>query len=661
MTMRKWLAVLSVGLALYVPTVSSASLPVIPLPSEMAESSGQFAISKTTPIAVDGNAEDIRATAEVLSHLLASPLGAALRLEMATQSPVKGAILLTKTNADAGLGEEGYELNVTPDAIVIRAGSSAGLFYGVQTLRQLLPADVEVGGKTAQVLNVPCVAIKDSPRFRWRGLMLDVSRHFFDKKEIETYLDLMALYKLNTFHWHLTDDQGWRIEIKKYPKLTEVGGWRDKAGFGLDPKRSTQFDSQGRYGGFYTQDDIRQIVAYAAKLHITIVPEIEMPGHAQAALTAYPQFASSAGLVSVGTAGGVYSSIYNAGDDKTFEFLQDVLTEVMALFPSKCIHIGGDEVPKGPWHNNAECQARMRAQGLKNEEELQSYFVKRIEKFVASKGRHLIGWDEILEGGLAPGAAVMSWRGVGGGIAAAQAGHDVVLSPGSHMYLDHYQSHAPGQPKAIGGFLPLQTVYSFEPIPEQFSPEQAGHILGIQGNVWTEYMPDFKQVEFMTYPRACALAEVGWSQKSRKDFNDFHMRLQAQKERLKVLGVNYFEESDFEAAPVGGWQPDQMSEKFVELTWDASRSVTKTGKYRVTMQYSGGRHRLDIAWVSLLEDGKEIARDTHDGRTGVADVANSYVVAVPQMKDGAKYSIRAQVRSDGGTDSNGQVFVALVR
>jgi hexosaminidase len=368
--------------------------------------------------------------------------------------------------------------------------------------------------------------------------MLDVSRHFFTKPEVEHLLDEMAMHKLNTFHWHLVDDQGWRIEIKKYPKLTQIGAWRPAIGFGLDPKASTAYGPNGRYGGFYTQDDIREVVKYAAARHITIVPEIEMPGHSSAALSAYPQFSCTGGPFEPPLVGGVFDGIYCVGNDDAFKFVEEVLTEVFQLFPGKYIHIGGDEVPTTNWVNCAKCQARMKVEDLHQPGELEGYFIRRIEKFVNKNGRTLIGWSEIRTGGLAPNAAIMDW--VGGAVEAAGAGHDVVMSPLADCYFDHYQStnHAT-EPHAIGGYLPLQQVYEFEPVPRQIAPGDQAHILGAQANVWTEYMPNFRHVEYMIFPRACALAELDWSPATKRNFQDFEQRMQVHYARLDKLGINY--------------------------------------------------------------------------------------------------------------------------
>jgi hexosaminidase len=367
--------------------------------------------------------------------------------------------------------------------------------------------------------------------------MFDVARHFFTKAEVKQLLDELAAQKINTLHMHLTDDQGWRLDIKKYPRLTQVAAWRDEAGFDLDPKLSTTYRSDGKYGGFYTKADIRELVAYAAARHITIVPEIEMPGHSCAALSAYPELSCTGGPYTPNTKGGVFAGVYCAGNDASFEFLQNVLTEVMEMFPGQYIHIGGDEVPKDNWKKCPKCQARMKQEGLKSEHELQSYFIRRIEKFINSKGRTLIGWSEIREGGLAQNAVVMDW--IGGAVEAASAGHDVVMSPTKFCYLDYYQStnHAT-EPKAIGGYLPLSKVYSFDPMPEKLDPQYQAHILGGQGNLWTEYVPNFKHAQYMIFPRLCAIAEVTWSPPASHNWEDFTRRLQTQFQRFDNQGVN---------------------------------------------------------------------------------------------------------------------------
>ncbi|MBP6697865.1 MAG: family 20 glycosylhydrolase, partial [Flavobacteriales bacterium] len=383
-------------------------------------------------------------------------------------------------------------------------------------------------------MRLPCLRISDHPRFAWRGMHLDVVRHFFPVSFVKEYIDLLARYKMNTFHWHLTDDQGWRIEIKKYPKLTDVGAWRK--GSQVGPYSAQTFDTL-RYGGFYTQEEIRDVVAYATARHINVVPEIEMPGHALAALAAYPELSCTGGPFAVERGWGVFPDVF-CPKEETFTFLENVMSEVMALFPSPHIHVGGDECPKERWHACASCQALMQKEGLKDEHELQSYFIRRIEKFVNSKGRKIIGWDEILEGGLAPNAAVMSWRGTEGGIAAAKAGHYAVMSPGSHCYFDHYQGDPANEPLAIGGYTPLEKTYSYEPIPEGLNPEEAKYILGAQGNLWTEYITSEDHVEYMALPRMLALSEVLWSPASLRSEDDFLARLKYEFPKLERMEVN---------------------------------------------------------------------------------------------------------------------------
>ena len=537
--------------ALAAPLLIAAPVPaIIPIPQHLTVSEGAFVLKPDTSVCAD---ESSRATAESLAVQLRQATGYAIKVCAArVGGNCPGAILITTSDAKASLGAEGYELTVTPEAVVIRAPAQAGLFYGGQTLRQILPPQIFSAAPVQDVAwTVPCVTIEDAPRFVWRGLMLDVSRHFFTKSEVEQLLEVMAVHKINTFHWHLVDDNGWRIEIKKYPKLTSIGAWRGGVGFGLATNSTTAYGLDGRYGGFYTQEDIREVVAFAAARHITIVPEIEMPGHSLAALSAYPEYGTGNGPFIVPLKGGINLGIYSPAKEGAFEFIDDVLTEVAQLFPSKYIHIGGDEVPKGPWKADAACQALKQRENLKSEEELQSWFIRRIEKMVNAKGKTIIGWSEILQGGLAQNAAVMDW--IGGGREAARQGHDVVMTPTSHCYFDFYQSkdHAT-EPRAIGGFLPLQKVYSFEPVPGNLEPEMQKHILGAQGNVWTEYIPNLNQVEYMAFPRLSALAEVTWSSKDARNFDDFIRRLKIDEQRLGLLGVTY------RSSTLGDGQPAQI-------------------------------------------------------------------------------------------------------
>jgi hexosaminidase len=509
---------------------------IIPAPTQAETREGQFQLTDASRIIAD---RQFKSEAQLLAAQLRPATGFAIKIKSAKMKMVGGEMVLTTNGADSSLGAEGYELSVTPSNVVIRATTAAGVFYGTESLLQLLPPEIFSSNQVANVeWQISCVQIQDQPRFVWRGFMLDVSRHFFTKTEVEKVMDLMALYKLNTFHWHLVDDQGWRIQIKKYPKLTSVGAWRDAVGFGLESNSTTAYDAHGRYGGFYTQKEIREVVAYAAARHITVVPEIEMPGHSSAALTAYPQFACPNVKISMPDKGGVFTGVYCVGNDATLSFIENLLAEVTPLFPGKYIHIGGDEVDKTDWENCELCQARIKNEGLKNEKELQAYFIRRIEKMVNAEGKNLIGWSEIREGGLSPSAALMDW--IGGGAESAASGHDVVMTPTKYCYFDHYQStnHA-AEPKAIGGFLPLKTVYAFDPLPAKLAPEFRAHVLGGQANLWTEYIPNLRQVEYMMFPRLGALAEADWSLNENRDWENFRTRTAQNEKRLAELGVNY--------------------------------------------------------------------------------------------------------------------------
>jgi hexosaminidase len=451
--------------------------------------------------------------------------------------------VLRRDPSIGGVDDEGYVLEVSSERVIARAGGDRGLFYAVQTIRQLLPPAIFREGRVANVeWTIPAVSIEDAPRFAWRGSHLDVGRHFMPKEFIKKHLDLMALHKLNTFHWHLTEDQGWRLEIRKYPRLTEVGAWRrhtivGRQAGGRDTTRWV-FDSVP-HGGYYTQDDAREIVAYAAERHITVVPEIEMPGHALAAIAAYPELGITGAQLQVGTRWGVYSDILNA-DSTTVAFMQEVLSEVLEIFPGPFIHIGGDEANKAQWRTSERIQGRIRELGLQNENELQSWFIHQMDDFLTRRGRRLIGWDEILEGGLAPNATVMSWRGNEGALAAARAGHDVVMAPNGWTYLDHYQSrNTAAEPVAFGGFLPLERIYAFDPVPEGLEPQFARHILGAQAQLWTEYMKTPKKVEYMAWPRLSALAEVVWTPAGRRDYAGYLIRLETHLARLRALDVGY--------------------------------------------------------------------------------------------------------------------------
>ena len=516
----------------------SRDLAIIPLPQRTMLYAGHFTLTPDTCIYTDLASGQ---TAKFLTERLRPSTGYRLPLRAKLSGTlVNDGILLTTRSADTNLGAEGYQLTVTSNSVVIRAPTQAGLFYGVQTLLQLLPPEVfSTKGITHADWQMPCVQIEDWPRFKWRGLMLDVSRHFFNKSEIEILLDAMAMQKLNTFHWHLTDDQGWRIEIKKYPRLTQVGAWRSGVGFGFGPASTTAYSPDGRYGGFYTAADIREVVAYAAARHITIVPEIEMPGHSTAALAAYPQLSCTGGPFAIPLEGGIFNGIYDPAKEATFEFLEGVLTEVFQLFPGQYVHIGGDEVRKETWEKSPDCQQLMKREGLSNEKQLQGWFMQRMETFIAAHGRIPIGWSEILQGGIATNAAVMDW--IGGSTEAARQGHDVVMAPTGYCYFDFYQSsNYLSEPPAASYAPPLllNRVYSFEPMPTNLPEKYQSHVLGTEGALWTEHIPNLKQAEYMIFPRECAIAEISWSSQSSRDWDGFIRRLRVQARRFDEMGIN---------------------------------------------------------------------------------------------------------------------------
>ena len=503
---------------------ASAKIDVIPMPAQVSESGEGFAVSAQTPIVVEASDAQARRSAEYLASLMARTRHLDLKVQQASAA---GAAIVLKRDAGAAVAvAEGYALDVTPKGMLITARGEAGLFYGAMTAWQLMtPAQGEGD------VRVPAVHIRDEPRFNWRGFMLDSARHFWTTDEVRTVIDQMAQHKLNVLHWHLTDDQGWRIEIKKYPELTRIGAWRTPPGAGQngEPKR---------YGGFYTQDEIRAIVAYAADRHITVVPEIDMPGHAQAAVASYPELGVTGKRPPVSVDWGVNPYLYNV-DDHTIRFLEDVLDEVMALFPSTYIHVGGDEAVKDQWQASAAVQARMRELKLKDENAMQSWFIEQMGQYLAAHGRRLVGWDEVLEGGVPPSATVMSWRGTQGAISAAKLGHDVVLSPAPQLYLDHMQSDREDETTGRMPPMTLESYYGFEAVPKELDSAQAKHVLGMQANLWTEHMPTMRHVEHAMFPRLDALAEAAWSPVTARDWHGFLGRLPAQLARYRAQDIGY--------------------------------------------------------------------------------------------------------------------------
>ncbi|TSA38502.1 MAG: beta-N-acetylhexosaminidase [Porphyromonadaceae bacterium] len=519
-------------------------ISIIPQPLNVTQTTGIFKLTPNVKIVVKDEPGPSDQAAFLKSRIQSAT---GFDPQIVKKSSGKRISLQIESGLEGTLGTEGYSLSVSKREVKILAATPAGVFYGIQTLLQLLPPDI-FANKVIEGIkwNIPLVQITDKPRFVWRGFLLDVSRHFFPASYMYDVLDYMAMHKLNRFQMHLTDDQGWRVEIKKYPKLTEVGAWRvNREDQHWNSREVQKPGEKATYGGFYTQDDIRKFVAYAAQRNIVIIPEIEMPAHTTAALASYPEYSCTGSPLTV-LPGGIWpcNNIYCAGKEETFTFLQDVLTEVIALFPSKYIHIGGDEADKSQWTKCPLCQKRIKAEGLKNEKELQSYFIRRIEKFLNSQGRQLIGWDEILEGGLAPNAAVMSWRGTQGGIDAAKAGHPVVMTPTSHCYFDYYQGNPDSEPLAIGGYLPLEKVYSFDPVPQGLSADEAKMILGAQANLWTEYVADTSHANYMTFPRLTALSEVCWTSPGQKNYDDFSLRLTRQLQRFDAMEIKYSKASE---------------------------------------------------------------------------------------------------------------------
>ena len=528
-----FLAVLSSGYSQKI--ITEKDIQIIPKPNQLVIQPGTFEFSKNTVFVASTDFQ------KDISNTLINKFGAAAgwRPVLGAKAPQSNFI---QFKVDQNLHKEAYKLEVNNNNITVTAKGNAGFIYALETIRQLLPVAIESKHMIAgQKWQIPNVTITDEPRFQWRGLMLDLSRHFFDKNYIMATIDRLAMHKMNVLHLHLVDDQGWRIEIKKYPKLTEVGAWRvDQENVAWNARLTTNPDEKGTYGGFLTQEELKEIVKYATTKNIEVIPEIEMPAHVSSAIAAYPELSCFDQRIGV-PSGGVWplTDIYCAGKETTFEFLENVLDEVMAIFPSKYIHIGGDEATKTNWIKCPHCQKRIKEQGLKNTDELQSYFVKRIEKYINSKGKKVIGWDEILEGGLAPEATVMSWRGTKGGIEAADQGHDVIMTPESHCYFNFYQGPQNEEPLAFDGYTPLSKVYEFDPVVPTMSSIEANHVLGGQANLWAEYLPGPKDSEYMIFPRLAALSEVLWSSKENKNWNDFTVRLMPMLKRYDYLGINY--------------------------------------------------------------------------------------------------------------------------
>ncbi|MGE5394162.1 MAG: beta-N-acetylhexosaminidase [Candidatus Saccharibacteria bacterium] len=598
-------------------TFTASELALIPQPQEMMLGKSSFQFKKSTKLVVENI--DQKVIAMQFSQMFQKASGWKMETIVGGDEGSNQVYFRTEPM----MGPEAYSLDVTTQRIEIKAAKPAGFFYAMQTLRQLLPVQIESSQKQDTIdWLVPVIAISDTPTYKWRGFMLDVARHFFPKEDVMKIIDDLALHKINTFHFHLTDDQGWRIEIKKYPKLTETGAWRvDHEDIHWNNRPKQQEGEKATYGGFYTQDDIREIIKYAQSRFITVVPEIEMPAHVTAALAAYPYLSCTGGPFTV-LPGGVWpiTDIYCAGKDTTFQFVEDVLSEVMQLFPSKYIHIGGDEATKTEWEKCPFCQARIKKEGLKNVGELQSYFVKRVEKFVNSKGKTLLGWDEIIEGGLPEEATVMSWRGFEGGIEAANQGHDVVMTPTSFCYIDYYQGKPDMEPPGIGGYLPLSKVYSFNPMPEQLSAQAAKHILGGQGNLWTEYVPNLKHAEYMAFPRMAAMAEVLWSKKEVRNWEDFSRRIKLFMKRYDQAGINY-SKSAYNVSATTLTIPDEnklevtlgseLDRAEIHYTLDGSEPTTSSAIYHQPVIID---HSLTLRATTIVDNipTKKVLTRTYD-------------------------------------------------
>jgi hexosaminidase len=576
-------------------------LAVVPQPVAMDWLPTAFVLTPQSALRYAPAAAGAKEAAELAAAWLRPATGYALPVKPAEGAPAAADLAFVAPPAGAKIRPEGYLLRADSSGASVAAADAAGFFYGAQTLRQLFPNAAFGGARAGEsAWRVPGVEVEDAPRFAWRGLMLDEGRHFFGKAAVLRLLDLMALHKLNTFHWHLTEDQGWRLAIEKYPKLAAVGSVRP-ASVAPGDRKAQDGKPYGPY--CYTAADVREVLAYAKARHIRVVPEIEMPGHSRAAIAAYPELSCRGEKVEPRVQWGVEEEVYCAGNDQTLRFLEGVLDEVCALFDSPFIHIGGDECPKARWKACPKCQARMKQHGLKDEHELQSWFVRHFDQYLAKKGRRLIGWDEILEGGLAPGAAVMSWRGFKGGQAAVAQDHDVVMSPTDCCYFDYRQFPGDDGYEYIGGLLPLKKVYEFDPC-NGIPAYREARVLGGQCNLWSEYIWGQKDLDWKAFPRACALAEAVWATPERRSYAAFLKRMETHADRLARLGVNAAPAQQPSAAQ---WRSGEQSNEWSVKSWDVGRALDKAGAYRVSFTYTSGAHRFDMRKLRLLEDGQPVA------------------------------------------------------
>jgi hexosaminidase len=651
----------------YLSAVSGAVPQVIPLPRQLVTGSGIFTLCPATkntsfgeiaPVTILVDASS-RMTGEYLADLLLKSTGYRFPIKNSDATfASKETIILSATSTNTTLGAEGYELTVNPGGVLVSAGSDAGVFYGVQTFLQLLPPHILAQRPTSGVLWVaPSVYIQDVPRFAWRGCMMDAVRHFFYKDEVKQFIDGMALLKLNILQIHLADDQGWRLEILKYPLLTQVGGWRDGVNWGLNPRSTTAYRGDGRYGGFYTQADIRELVAYAQVRHITIVPEVEMPGHSTGAASAYPEYFCDP----------VYPydtdtlhngpGVFCPARPETMHFLQDILTEVLDMFPSHYIHIGGDEVNPAAWSGHALDRAKTNQLGISTWPKYQSWFTQQVADWLKDHGRLMVGWSEIQNGGVLTNAVCMDWLtgSSSKAIPTANANQYVVMTPNSSCYYNYYQYSTnlwSIEPPGQGGNLPLSTAYSFEPIPSGLGSAFTNYIFGAQANLWSEYFPTTLNLQFRAYPRLCAMAELTWTAAIQKNYTNFLQRVTSHELRLEQLGINYNHGS---LPQVGGWTAAPVF--YSTLQWDVTTNITTSGELNVSYFYTSGSHGMDIAWTSLLENGVEVDRDTHAGFAGFTPTNAVYTLRLQARKRSATYTIQSSMQGRGGTNSFGKVFL----
>lgn len=612
--MRKLLLLLAVGiLAACGDKKQTASYSVIPLPQEINLTQGEpFVLNDKVVVAYPAGNLLLKRNAEFLSEYVEQAVGHPLKTKAMAEGEKSANAITLALNSEIE-NEEGYRIVTAEEGVRIEGKTENGVFYGIQTLRKSVPASA-----LGCAVSLPAGVVNDEPRFGYRGMHLDVGRHFFSLEFVKKYIDLLALHNMNTFHWHLTEDQGWRMEIKKYPKLTEVGAYRNRTLVGY--WGSGEYDNT-RYGGFYTQEEMKEVVEYARERYITVVPEVDLPGHMLAALAAYPELGCTGGPYEVSPDWGVFEDVLCVGNDKTLEFLEDVMTEVMEIFPSKYIHIGGDEAPRTRWKSCPKCQARIKAEGLKAdgehsaEDRLQSYCMRHVETFLNNHGRQIIGWDEILEGDVAPNATVMSWRGSTGGITAAQMGHDVIMTPNTHCYFDYYQAtEVKDEPLAIGGFIPVEKVYSLNPT-DGLTEEQAKHVLGAQANLWTEYIASTEYVEYMVLPRMAALAEVQWTSSDKKDFRDFISRMTNLLAFYQRDGLNYAKHIyDIKAEFMPDTEKKALSVVLSTLdnapiyyTLDGSTPTEKSCKYEAPVPLTGSSDFCAVAIRSGIS-GKKVEK-----------------------------------------------------